>query len=255
MDIALTRDVSRSIERCELTFLDRTPIDYPRAVAQHRDYCDGLAALGLEVLRLPADEAFPDACFVEDTAVVLDEVAILTRPGAVSRRGEVAAIEAALAPFRRIERIEAPATLEGGDVLVMGRRIFVGATTRTNPAGIRALREITAPFGYRVIPVGVPGCLHLKSATSAVDDETLLANRAWLDPEPLSGLRILDVAPEEPGATNLLRVRGEIWAHSGYPRTLDVLDRAGYRITPLDISEFVKAEGSLTCKSLLFRQA
>jgi dimethylargininase len=254
MDIALTRDVARSIERCELTFLDRVPIDYERAAAQHRDYCQRLEALGLEVLRLPADEGLPDCCFVEDVAVVLDEAAILTRPGASSRRAESPAIEAALAPHREIERIEAPGTLEGGDVLVVGRRIFVGLTTRSNQSGIQTLGRIAAPHGYEVVPVRVHGCLHLKSAVTALDDGALLANRAWFDTAPLKGLRIVDVAQEEPGAANVLRVRGELWAHPGFPRTLERLDREGYRVTPVDISEFVKAEAALTCKSLLFRR-
>jgi dimethylargininase len=255
MDIALTRDVSRSIERCALTFLEREPIDYDRAVAQHRDYCARLEALGLEVLRLPADEAFPDGCFVEDTAVVLDEVAILTRPGAASRRGETPAIEAALAPYRRIERVEAPATLEGGDVLVVGRRIFVGVTTRTNAAGIEALGRIAGSHGYDVVPVRVTGCLHLKSAVTALDDDTLLANTDWLDSGPLRSLRIVEVAPEEPGAANVLRVRQRLFGHPGFPRTpLERLERLGYGMTPVDISEFVKAEAALTCKSLLFRR-
>jgi dimethylargininase len=254
MDIAVTRDVARSIERCELTFAERVPIDYERAVAQHRAYCDGLEALGLQVLRLPADEACPDCCFVEDTAVVLDEVAILARLGAASRRGESPAVEAALRPHRRVERLEAPASLEGGDVLVVGRSILVGLSTRTNQAGVLALRDIATPFGYQVTALRVQGCLHLKSAVTALDDETLLANRAWLDEDPLRPLRILDVAPDEPGAANVLRVRGEIWGHVGFPQTLDRMDRAGYRVTPVDISEFVKAEGALTCKSLLFRR-
>jgi dimethylargininase len=254
LDIALTRDVPRSIARCELTFVDRVPIDYERAVAQHRDYCGRLEALGLEVLRLPADESCPDCCFVEDAAVVLDELAVLASPGTPSRRGESPAIEAALLPYRRIERIELPATLEGGDVLVVGRRIFVGLTTRTNEAGALALRRIAAPSGYEVVPVRVPGCLHLKSAVTALDEGTLLANRAWLDTAPLKAFRVVDVAPEEPGAANVLRVRGAIWAHPGFPRTLDRLDREGYRVTPVDISEFLKAEAALTCKSLLLRR-
>jgi dimethylargininase len=254
MDIALTRDLSRSIERCELTFLDRVPIDYTRAVAQHHGYCHRLEALGLEVLRLPADESFPDGSFVEDTAVVLDEVAILARPGAASRRGESPAIQAALAPYRRVERIEAPATLEGGDVLVVGRRIFVGVSTRTNAAGIEALGRIAGVHGYDVAPVRVTGCLHLKSAVTALDERTLLANSGWIDPAPLRGFRVLEVAPEEPGAANVLRVRDELWAHPGFPRTLERIEGEGYRVTPMDVSELLKAEAALTCESLLFRR-
>jgi dimethylargininase len=255
MDIALTRGVSPSIDRCELTHIGREPIDLARAVAQHEDYCDRLEALGLEVLRLPADAACPDCCFVEDTAIVLDEVAILTPLGAAARRAESPIIEAELSRYRTVRRIELPATIEGGDVMPIGRRIFVGLSTRTSAAGIEALRAIAGPFGYEVIPVSVTGCLHLKSAVTALDDETVLANPGWFDSSPLAGLRIVGVAGSEPGAANVLAVRGQIWAHPGFPRTIEVLEGRGYRITPVDISEFLKAEAALTCKSVLFRRS
>lgn len=254
MDIAIVRGVARSIERCELSHIARHPIDYERALAQHRDYVSRLAAAGLEIVELPADEAHPDCCFVEDTAVVLDELAVLAMPGSASRRGELPAIEAALGRFRQIARLSLPATLDGGDVLKLGRSLFVGRTARTNAAGIEALRSAVAPHGYTVVPVAVAGCLHLKSAVSALDDETLIANRTWLDPQPFTGYRWVDVATTEPGAANVLRVRGALWAHPGYSRTLERLDREGYRVVAVDISEFVKAEAALTCKSLLFRR-
>jgi dimethylargininase len=254
MDIALTRGVSPSIDRCELTHIDREPIDLARAVAQHEEYCRGLEALGLEVLRLPADPACPDCCFVEDTAVVLDEVAVLAPLGTPSRRAESPAIEEALSGHRRIARIELPATLEGGDVLRVGRRIFVGLSTRTNAAGARALRGIAGPFGYEVTPVAVTGCLHLKSAVTAVDDETVLANPTWFESGPLAPLGVVTVAEDEPGAANVLAVRGEVWAHPGFVRTNEKLAALGYRVTQVDISEFIKAEAALTCKSLLFRR-
>jgi dimethylargininase len=254
MDIAITRDVARSIERCELTHFERLPIDFARAVAQHCAYCDALAGLGLEVVRLPADEACPDCCFVEDTAIVLDELAVLTALGAPARRSETPPVAAALAHHRRVERMALPATLDGGDVLQLGRTLYVGRTLRTNALGIAALRAIVAPHGYAVEAVKVSGCLHLKSAVTALDDETILANPAWLELAPLGHLRRLEVAPEEPGAANVLRVRDQLWAHPGFPRTLARLERAGYRVTPMDISEFVKAEAALTCKSLLFRR-
>jgi dimethylargininase len=254
MDIALTRGVSPSIDRCELTHIAREPIDLARAVAQHEDYCRRLEALGLEVLRLAADPGCPDCCFVEDTAVVLDEIAILTPLGTPARRAESPAIEEALRRFRKVARIELPATLEGGDVLCVGRRIFVGRTTRTNDAGIAALRAIAGPLGYEVTPVAVTGCLHLKSAVTALDGETVLANPAWFDPAPLAPLRVVTVAGGEPGAANVLAVRGEVWAHPGFPRTSEVLAALGYRVTPVDISEFIKAEAALTCKSVLFRR-
>jgi dimethylargininase len=254
MEIALTRDVSPAIARCELTYLQRQPIDYERAAAQHADYCDRLEKLGLELVLLPADPACPDCCFVEDTAIVLDEIAVLTVMGSPARQAESPAIDRALRPYRRIARMSPPATLDGGDVLLMHRTLFVGVSSRTNAAGLESLREIVGPFDYEVVPVAVTGCLHLKSAVTAVDDETLLANPGWFDAEPLSKFKTIAVDPEEPGAANVLRVREQLWVHPGFPRTQERIERAGFRTTPVDISEFVKAEAALTCKSILFRR-
>ena len=254
MDIAITREVSPAIARCELTHLDRVPIDPGRAVAQHDDYCRRLAASGLEVVRLPADPECPDCCFVEDVAVVVDEVAVITMPGAASRRAETPPVAGALERHRPLVRMQLPATLDGGDVLQLGRRLFVGRTLRTNAEGIDALRQALAPFGYSVAPVEVTGCLHLKSAVTALDEGTVLANREWFDASALRSFEIADVDPSEPGAANVLRIREAVWAHPGYPRTLERLERLGHRIVPVDISEFIKAEAALTCKSLIFRR-
>ena len=250
--VALMRGVPPTLVRCELSFRERELIDLERATAQHAAYAALLRSLGLEVVELPADPAFPDCCFVEDVAVVLDEVALLTRPGASSRRGEVAAVEAALARYRPLERTQEPATLEGGDVLRVGRSLFVGRSGRTNAAGIARLAAVAEPLGYRVVPVAVTGCLHLKSAVTALDDGHVLVNRAWLDTEPLHGLGLVEVAPEEPGAANVLAVSGQLIGHAGFPRTLGRLAARGYPVRPLDVSEFLKAEAALTCKSLLF---
>jgi len=249
--IAVMRGVPPTLARCELSFREREPIDLERAIAQHGAYAALLRSLGLEVVELPADPAFPDCCFVEDVAVVLDEVALLTRPGAASRRGEVEAIEAALAPFRSIETTPPPATLEGGDVLRVGHTLYVGRSARTNEAGIARLAAVAEPLGYRVVPVPVTGCLHLKSAVTALDDERLLVNRVWLDTAPFRGLELVDVAPEEPGAANVLRVAGIVIAHPGFPRTIERVATLGYAVRELDVSEFLKAEAALTCKSLL----
>ena len=249
--IAVMRGVPPTLARCELSFREREPIDLERAVAQHASYAELLRTLGLEVVELPADPRYPDCCFVEDVAVVLDEVALLTRPGAASRRGEVEAIEAALAPFRSIETTPPPATLEGGDVLRVGHTLYVGRSARTNEAGIARLAAVAEPLGYRVVPVPVTGCLHLKSAVTALDDERLLVNRVWLDTAPFRGLELVDVAPEEPGAANVLRVAGLVIAHPGFPRTIERVASLGYLVRPLDVSEFLKAEAALTCKSLL----
>jgi len=253
--VAIVRDVARSIERCELTHVARAPIDFERATLQHEAYVAGLARNGVEVVRLAADERYPDGCFVEDAAIVLDELTVMAMPGAASRRGELSDVEKALRPFRaELARIDLPATLDGGDVLVFGRRVYVGRTTRTNPAGIEALRLHLRPHGYEVTGIDVPGCLHLKSAVSVLDAETLLANRSWLDSGPFGEVLFVDVDPAEPGAANVLRVGDELWAHPGFPRTLERLRGLGYPVVPMDISEFVKAEAALTCKSLLFRR-
>jgi dimethylargininase len=248
----VTRGVPRTLGRCELTFLEREPIDVDRAVAQHADYTALLRDLGLEVLEIPADPAFPDCCFVEDVAVVLDRLAVLTRPGAPSRRGEIPSVEDVLARFRPLARIEAPATLEGGDVLEVASRLFVGTSPRTNAAGRERLRELAEPLGYRVIEVPVTGCLHLKSAVTALGEDRVLANPAWIEVTSLRGLEVIPVASEEPGAANVLRVNDTIVAHSGFPRTVDRIAALGLDVRPLDVSEFLKAEAALTCKSLLF---
>lgn len=250
--VALMRGVPPTLASCELSFREREPIDLERALAQHAAYAALLRSLGLEVLELPTDPAFPDCCFVEDVAVVLDEVALLTRPGAASRRGEVRVIEAALARYRPIERTAEPATLEGGDVLRVAHTLYVGRSARTNDEGIARLAAVAEPLGYRVVPVPVTGCLHLKSALTALDQERVLVNRAWLDTAPLAGLELVDVAPEEPGAANVLRVAGLVIAHPGFPRTNERIAALGYAVRPLDVSEFLKAEAALTCKSLLF---
>lgn len=249
--IALMRGVPPTLASCELSFREREPIDLGRAVEQHAAYATLLRSLGLEVIELPTDPAFPDCCFVEDVAVVLDEVALVTRPGARSRRGEIPAVEAALARYRPIERTAEPATLEGGDVLRVAHTLYVGRSARTNAAGIARLAAVAEPLGYRVVPVPVTGCLHLKSAVTALDQERVLVNRAWIDPAPLGGLELVDVAPEEPGAANVLRVAGLVIAHTGFPRTIDRVAALGYSVRTLDVSEFLKAEAALTCKSLL----
>ncbi len=253
-NVAVVRGVSPSIARCELTFLEREPIDLHRALAQHAAYAALLVELGLEIVEVPADAGLPDCCFVEDVAVVLDGLAVMTRPGAESRRGEIPAVEEALARFRPVARIEAPATLEGGDVLTVGRTLYVGRSARTNAEGIKALRALAEPLGYRTVAVSVIGCLHLKSAVTALDDERVLANTSWIDPTPLRGLEVVEVHPEEPGAANVVRVGGAVVVHPGFARTLERLSALGLDLRPVDVSEFLKAEAALTCKSLLFRR-
>jgi dimethylargininase len=252
MPTAITRAVSPSLADCELTFVAREPIDYLRAVAQHRAYTDLLRQLGLHVLELDADPALPDCCFVEDIAVVLEEVAVLTRPGAPSRRGETAAVASALEAYRPLIRLEAPARIDGGDVLVLGRRILVGVSNRTDAAGLRAFDEAVRPRGYRVEPVAMQGCLHLKTAVTSAAPGLLLVNPEWIDAAPLRGLEQVAVDPAEPWAANVVSVAGAVIAAAGFPRTADRLRARGLDVRTVDVSEFQKAEGGVTCKSLLF---
>lgn len=253
-DTALTREVSPSIARCELTFRPRQPIDYVRAVAQHHAYVALLQALGLEVVQLAGDPALPDCCFVEDVALVFDELAVVTRPGARSRRGETAAVEAALASFRPTVRLEAPARLDGGDVLVSGRRLFAGLSPRTDEAGLRALSAAVNRYGYEVTSVPLSGCLHLKTAVTPLAEDALLLNPAWVDPSAFAGHEVVAVDPREPLAANVLRVGDVIVAAEGFPRTLDRLRARGLDVRTVDVSEFQKAEAGVTCKSLVFRR-
>ncbi len=233
MDIALLRDVSPSIASCELTYLERQPIDPARAVEQHERYREVLRDLGLEIVSLPGDAAHPDCCFVEDTAVVLDEIAVITRPGAASRRDETRVVAEALAAYRHVVAIEAPGTLDGGDVLVMGRKILVGRSRRTNGAGIEALRAIVSPHGYEVVPVAVTGCLHLKSAATAIDEESVIANKDWVDLQPFRGFEVVPVPPEEPWAANVLIIRGRVLVSAGSPLTHALLEKRGSVVIPV----------------------
>jgi dimethylargininase len=255
VELALTREVSRRIGDCELTFADRQPIDYRRAAAQHRSYCETLQTLGYEVLGIPAEDSMPDCCFVEDAAIVLDELAIVTRMGAAARRPESAAVEAALAHHRTTLRMEAPATLDGGDVLKVGRTLYIGISKRTNALGAEVVRLATAKHGYATVPVEVRGCLHLKSAVSALDDETLIANTIWVDPKAFTRVEVLSVPPREPGAANVLRAGGHLIVHAGFPQAIEVLTKRGHRVRTVDVSEFLKCEAGVTCKSILFRRA
>ena len=255
MRIAITREVSPAIGRCELTHLERQPIDLELARAQHRAYQACLANLGCQVQALPAAPDLPDSVFVEDVAIVLDELAILTRPGAESRRPEVAAVAEALRPYRTLYAIEAPGTVDGGDVLRVGRRLFVGLSTRSNAAAIDQMRALLAPYGYTVQGVPVAGCLHLKSAVTQVAGDTLLIHRAWVDPGAFDGLALIDVDPSEPYAANALRVGQALVYPAAFPRTRGRLEARGLTVLPVDVSELAKAEGAVTCCSLIFETA
>jgi dimethylargininase len=252
MLIALTRGVSPSIQRCELTHLKRIPIDWETACDQHRHYEAALSSLGVTVHALPAEADLPDCVFVEDVAVVLDECAIITRPGAESRRKETAAVAQALAPYRKLFQVQPPGTLDGGDVLRVGRCLYVGLSTRTNRAAVEQVRAYLAPCPIAVVAVETIECLHLKSAVTPVSADTLLINPAWVDRSFFPGVRLVEVDPSEPNGANALLVGETVVYQPSYPRTLRLLEREGLRVVLVDLSELGKAEGALTCCSLIF---
>jgi dimethylargininase len=249
---AITRAVSPAINQCEVGFIDRQEIDLAKASEQHGQYDALLAELGAKVVSLPAEPDSPDSVFVEDPAVVVDEVAIMTRMGAASRRGESESLARAVSAYRPLRWLREPATLEGGDVMRIGRTLYVGMSHRTNHAGIEQLTTELAPLGYSVVPVAVHGALHLKTACCSLGDGAILANREWLDLEPLRQFRIVEVAPGEERAANVLLIGGSVIVPASFPRTAERLAHAGLHLRLLDVSELMKAEAGVTCCSLIF---
>ena len=253
MWIAVTREISPALGSCELSYIPRDAIDLVRAREQHRDYQQALKALGCQLLTLPAEPDLPDSVFVEDVAIMLDEIAILTRPGALSRRAEVASVANVLRRYRTLLSIQAPGTLDGGDVLRVGRTLYVGESARSNAVGIGQLRELLAGHGYAVRGVPTRGCLHLKSAVTQLDDDTLLLQPEWVGREQFAGFRIIGVDPAEPHAANVLRIGDALVMPASFPHTRQRLLDAGFNVTAVDVSELQKAEGAVTCCSLVFR--
>jgi dimethylargininase len=249
---AVTRRVGPNLASCELEYLLRVEIDIAKAALQHRQYEGCLEGVGARVVSLPAEPEFPDGVFVEDPALVLDEIAVITRMGAESRRGESESLAPALARFRPLVRLREPATLEGGDVLQMGKTLYVGLSRRTNAEGARQLVEIVEPLGYRVVPVNVTGCLHLKTACCAVSGDTVLMNPALFDSSAVRECKSLRVPPEEPWAADVLSIAGTILMPSSFPRTGALLERSGFKVESTDVSELMKAEAGVTCMSLVF---
>lgn len=252
---AITRQVSPSINGCELSFHARQPICVERAIEQHKAYEELLSQLDVRVVSLHAEPDLPDSVFVEDPAVVVDEVAVISRMGAVSRRPEASSLAAALSTYRPLGFLKEPATLDGGDVMRIGRTLFVGLSRRTNREGISQLGSVLRPYGYKLKPVVLNGCLHLKSGCSYIGQNTVLANRRWIDAEELVKFEVIDVPLEEPAAANVLLIRDTIILPASYPRTCALLELRGFDVRTIDVSELQKAESGVTCMSLILRSA
>jgi len=252
MIVALTRPTGAELAACELTHITREPIDIDKACAQHDAYLETLRALDVRVVELPRLRDHPDAVFVEDTALVLDEVAVLLRPGAESRRGEIDSVARALAPYRECVFLEAPATLDGGDIIVFAKRVLVGETSRSNPAGIRALRDLLGRFGYSVEGVPLAGVLHLKSAATVVDTETLIHYPQYVDLS-FVGAKLVAADPGEPQGANVVRIGASLLADASAPNTIEKLrEHTADPIVAVNVDEFAKAEGAISCKGVIF---
>jgi dimethylargininase len=252
--IAITHVPSPRMQACVRTFVGAAEIDYELARRQHASYCSALEACGAKVVTLDVNRDQPDSVFVEDAAVVLDEIAIIGVMGTESRRLETAGIEAALGKYRGLLKIKPPATLEGGDVLRVGKTLLVGLSSRTNAAGVESLTRIVAPLGYQVATLPVRGCLHLKTGCTALPDGTLLVNRNWVDVEGLE-FDVIEVPRVEPWGANVVLAGSKVIVPANHIRTAEMIARRGFEVCPVDISEFQKAEGGVTCLSILVSNA
>lgn len=250
--VAVTRELTAAIGNCELTFLHRSAIDFGLAQQQHRDYQSALSSLGCEVVVVPAPPGLADSVFIEDTALVLDDIAVMLRPGVASRQPEVAGVAEVLQQYKPLKAIEPPGTIDGGDLLRVGNRIFAGLSTRSNQSGIQQLRDIVSDFGMTVETVETTKCLHLKSAVSEVAPGTLLINTDWISSLAFKDFEMIPVDKEETHAANALRIGKNLIYPSSFPRTMDVLMNRGIDVLPVDLTELQKAEGAVTCCSLIF---
>ena len=252
--IAITRGVPQSFQACQITHIERSPIDVTLAQEQHAAYIVILADLGCQIVDLPADDALPDCVFIEDTAVVFDEVAVATVPGTPSRRDEVDPVAGALANHRNVVFLSGDATLDGGDVLVMGKDVYVGVGQRSQASAVFELHGQLENWDYTVHPVQFSACLHLKTAATRLRDDLVLINPAWVDPTAFGGRRVLEVDPEEPFAGNVLAIGHDVIMPKSFPKTADRIRREGLTTKLIDISELQKAEGGVTCCSLVFHK-
>ena len=250
--VAVTRELTAAIGNCELTFLHRSAIDFGLAQQQHRDYQSALSSLGCEVVVVPAPPGLADSVFIEDTALVLDDIAVMLRPGVASRQPEVAGVAEVLQQYKPLKAIEPPGTIDGGDLLRVGNRIFAGLSTRSNQSGIQQLRDIVSDFGMTVETVETTKCLHLKSAVSEVAPGTLLINTDWISSSAFKDFELIPADKEETHAANALRIGKNLIYPSSFPRTMNALVNRGIDVLPVDLTELQKAEGAVTCCSLIF---
>lgn len=249
---AVTRGIPNSYEAAVVGTAPSEPFDLPLAKSQHRAYVDALKAIGLKVKVLPADDRFPDCCFVEDCAVVANGVALITNPGTPSRRGEEEGVMAFLSQHFRIETMAMPAMLEGGDCLRVGQKLFIGNSDRTNQAGIDRAREVFEPLGLEVAVVPVNDVLHLKCVCSPLSSSKILLGERTIPREYFAEVDVIEIPHDEAYAANCVSVNGTVLMAQGYTETQRRIEAEGLKVILLDTSEIKKADGSLTCLSILF---
>jgi len=252
--LALTHTLSPKIDDGQRTHVPRIPIDHGRAARQHEEYCSMLRRCGTEVRTLTVNRELADSVFIEDTAIVLDEMAIVASMGTEARRPELPAIAEELKKYRTVERVEPPAHIEGGDVLQVGRKLLVGVSARTNTAGVSALEAIVRRHGYTVMPISLNDCLHLKTACTALPDGRLLVNPAWIKLHSLRDFHVIPIPDDEPWAANILSIGGRVCLAAAHVQTAALLHERGYAVETIDVSEFAKAEGGITCMSILLNE-
>jgi len=248
---AICRSIPDSFDRAIAQNRPASPINVQIARQQHQGYVRTLRSLGLQVTVLPGDSALPDCCFIEDCAVCADGTAMITRLGADSRRGEEQAAAEALKPNAHLEWMAAPATLDGGDCLRMGSRLFLGRSQRTNAAGIDRLRAVFEPLGFEVIEIPLGPILHLKCVCSGLDDDRVLLAEHTISPEFFAGKRVVRIPAAEAHAANCVCVNGTVLLAAGCPESHRIIHAEGLDVIELDMSEFRKADGSMTCLSIL----
>ena len=249
--LALVRPPGPSLQKGERTHIEREPIDFARAQEQYARYVEALRQAGAEIVEVPAAPQLPDSVFIEDTAAVFGSLAVIARSGAESRRAETPAVAAVLGRYCKLEYAQPPATFDGGDILTIGSTVYVGRGARTNQAAIDYLTTLLRQDSYEVVPVPLAGCLHLKSAINYLGNNTVLLNPQWVPRELFTRLASIEVDPREPMGASALLVGEQLLLSSDYPCTVKRVEAHGFRPRVLDLSEFHRAEGGLTCLSIL----
>jgi dimethylargininase len=236
-----------------ITYANLGVPDYEKALRQHQSYVEALRACGLIVINMPVAEAYPDSCFVEDTALLTKRCAIIARPGALTRQGEeVAVLELLRRYFHHIESIEAPGTIEPGDIMMVDDHFYIGLSRRTNTAGARQMIALLEKYGFSSSTVEMREMLHLKTGLSYLENNTLVACGEFLQKPEFANFNLIAIDADEVRATNCIWVNGTVIVPAGFPITREKIEAAGYPLISVDVSEFQKLDGGMSCLSLRF---